>query len=110
MSLLKRAALLALPLAIAACHKSTNFGDENVRPDYIKGSIVSATYDGTSNEEIKEQLIFVFSQRHESDAVEKLIDIAKRDSNPEMRKKAVFWLGQSQDPRARQVLLDIINQ
>ena len=50
MSLLKRAALLALPLAIAACHKSTNFGDENVRPDYIKGSIVSATYDGTSND------------------------------------------------------------
>ena len=73
-------------------------------------SDLARLYDRTSNEEIKEQLIFVFSQRHESDAVDKLIDIAKRDSNPDLRKKAVFWLGQSQDPRARQVLLDIINQ
>ena len=51
MSLIKRAALLALPLAIAACHHSnSNFGDENARPDYIKGAIVSNTYDGTSND------------------------------------------------------------
>jgi len=27
-----------------------------------------------------------------------------------LRKKAIFWLGQSHDPRARQVLIDIINQ
>ena len=50
MSLLTRAALLALPLAIAACSHKTNFGDENVKPDYLKGAIVSTTYDGTSND------------------------------------------------------------
>src|SRR5260221_9022522 len=51
MSLLERAALLALPLAIAACHHhNDNFGDENVKPDYIKGTVVSTTYDGTSND------------------------------------------------------------
>src|SRR5258707_13145011 len=51
MSLLTRAALLVVPLAIAACHHSKdNFGDENVKPDYIKGTIVSATYDGTTND------------------------------------------------------------
>lgn len=71
---------------------------------------LAALYDHTSNDEIKEQLIFVYSQRNEPAAVEKLIDIAKRDANPELRKKAVFWLGQSRDPRARQALLDIINQ
>jgi HEAT repeat protein len=59
---------------------------------------------------MKEQLIFVYSQRHETEAVDKLIDIAKHDPNAELRKKAVFWLGQSHDPRARQALLDIINQ
>jgi len=26
-----------------------------------------------------------------------------------MRKKAIFWLGQSRDPRVKQLLLDIIN-
>ena len=45
-----RAALAALPLAIAACHHNTNLGDPNVRPDYIKGTIVSTTFDGTSND------------------------------------------------------------
>jgi HEAT repeat protein len=71
---------------------------------------LTAIYDRTTNMEIKEQLIFVYSQRRESDAVDKLIDIAKNDPNRELRKKAVFWLGQSRDPRARQALLDIINQ
>jgi hypothetical protein len=71
---------------------------------------LTGIYDHTSNEEIKEQLIFVYSQRRESEALDKLIDIAKHESNAELRKKAVFWLGQSRDPRARQVLLDIINQ
>jgi len=71
---------------------------------------LTAIYDHTTNEEMKEQLIFVYSQRHESEAVDKLIEIAKHDPNAELRKKAVFWLGQSHDPRARQALLDIINQ
>jgi HEAT repeat protein len=71
---------------------------------------LAALYDHTANVEIKEQLIFVYSQRNEPAAVEKLIDIAKSDGSPELRKKAVFWLGQSHDPRARQALLDIINQ
>ncbi len=71
---------------------------------------LTALYNRTSNDEIKEQLIFVYSQRREREAVEKLIDIAQHDPNRELRKKAVFWLGQSRDPRARQALLDIINQ
>jgi HEAT repeat protein len=71
---------------------------------------LTAIYDRTTNMEIKEQLIFVYSQRRESEAVDKLIDIAKNEPNRELRKKAVFWLGQSRDPRARQALLDIINQ
>jgi TolA-binding protein len=71
---------------------------------------LTAIYDRTSNQEIKEQLIFVYSQRPGTEAVDKLIDIAKHEADPDLRKKAVFWLGQSRDPRARQALLDIINQ
>lgn len=67
-------------------------------------------YDRMTNEEMKDQLIFVYSQRHEPEAVTKLIDIAQHEGNQDLRKKAVFWLGQSHDPRARQALLDIINQ
>jgi HEAT repeat protein len=71
---------------------------------------LSGLYDRMQNREMKEQLIFVYSQRHEAAAVDRLIQIAKTEQDKELRKKAIFWLGQSHDPRAAQVLLEIINQ
>jgi len=67
-------------------------------------------YDRIQNEEMKQQLIFVFAQRSEPAAVDKLIAIAKAEPNHELRKRAIFWLGQSHDPRAAQVLLEILGQ
>jgi hypothetical protein len=32
--------------------------------------------------------------------VPKLIEVAQNNRNPEVRKQAMFWLGQSHDPRA----------
>jgi HEAT repeat protein len=71
---------------------------------------LTALYDRTRDREMKEQLIFVYSQRREAAAVDKMLDIAKRETDTELRKKAVFWLGQSRDPRAAQFLLELINQ
>ncbi len=70
---------------------------------------LAGLYDRMQNQEMKEQLIFVYSQRHEAAALDQLIRIAKTEQNKELRKKAIFWLGQSHDPRAAQVLLEIIN-
>jgi HEAT repeat protein len=68
-------------------------------------------YSRISDQEMKEQVIFVLSQRGNSPAaVDKLIDIAKTDKDPELRKKAIFWLGQSRDPRVQQFLIDLINK
>jgi HEAT repeat protein len=67
-------------------------------------------YDRTSDHDMREQLIFVYSQRHETQALDKMIDIARHETDRELRKKAIFWLGQSRDPRAAQALLEIINQ
>lgn len=68
-------------------------------------------YSRIGDQEMKEQVIFVLSQRSNTPAaVDKLIDIAKTDKDPELRKKAIFWLGQSRDPRVQQFLLDIINK
>jgi HEAT repeat protein len=66
-------------------------------------------YDKMTDSEIKEQLIFVLSQRgRDGKALEKLMDIAKSDKDKELRSKAVFWLGQSRDPRAAKFLEDLI--
>jgi hypothetical protein len=59
---------------------------------------------------MKEQLIFVYSQRRESEAVDKMMDIARRETDRELRKKAIFWLSQSRDPRVAEFLLEVINK
>ena len=71
----------------------------------------ASLYDKMTDSEIKEQLIFVLSQRsRDGKALEKLMDIAKTDKDKELRSKAVFWLGQSRDPRAAKFLEDLISK
>jgi len=70
----------------------------------------TALYDKVSDREMKEQLIFVYSQRREAAAVDKLLDIAKKEPDRELRKKAIFWLSQSHDPRVAKFLEELISQ
>lgn len=69
-----------------------------------------ALYDRSTDREIKEQLIFAYSQRRDPAFVDKMIDLARNEKDPELRKKAIFWLSQSKDPRVVQVLQEIINR
>ena len=69
-----------------------------------------ALYPKLDDQELKEHFIFVLSERREAAASDKLIEIAKTDKDIEMRKKALFWLAQKNDPRAKQLLMEIINQ
>ena len=72
---------------------------------------LSKLYDRMGDSEMKEQIIFVLSQRQsDRTAMDKLFDIAKNEKDPELRKKAIFWLGQSRDPRVQQFLMDLINR
>jgi HEAT repeat protein len=66
-------------------------------------------YNQVTEREMKEQLIFVYSQRRRDDAaIEKLIDIVRNETDTELRRRAIFWLGQTNDPRAIAVLEEII--
>ena len=71
---------------------------------------LASLYGSLTDREMREQLIFVYSQRDEPAAVDKLLEIARSDPDTELRKKALFWLGQSNDPRAAKALQDIIEQ
>jgi tetratricopeptide (TPR) repeat protein len=72
---------------------------------------LSKLYDRMGDSEMKEQVVFVLSQRQsDRTAMDKLFDIAKNEKDAELRKKAIFWLGQSHDPRVQQFLLDLINR
>ena len=70
---------------------------------------LSALYPRLNERQLKEQLIWVMSEKRDPAAATRLMEIAKSDPDRELRKKAIFWLGQSNDPRARDFLLEIIN-
>jgi HEAT repeat protein len=67
-------------------------------------------YDALPAGPMRDQMVFVLSQRSDPAAVDKLISIAHSDKDPEARKKALFWLGQSHDPRAIKALTEVIDR
>ena len=74
-------------------------------------SEIAQLYDRMADAEMKDAIIFSLSQRpSDRAATDKMFDIAKNDKDPELRKKAIFWLGQSRDPRVQQFLMDLINK
>lgn len=62
------------------------------------------------DDEMQDHILFIYSQRHEAAAVDKLMAIARSDPNIEMRKKALFWLGQKNDPRVKAFIQELINR
>ena len=58
--------------------------------------------------EVRESAVFALSQRPKDEGVPVLIRIAKTNRDPDIRRKALFWLGQSDDPRALAVFEEIL--
>ncbi len=65
-------------------------------------------YSTLDDREMKEQVIFVASQRNEPEVVDFLMEVARDDQDKELRERALFWLGQSKDPRVAEFLLSLI--
>jgi HEAT repeat protein len=61
---------------------------------------------GTSNAESKETLLMAFAQNDNPKGVAKIEEIAKTEKDPEIRSKALFWLGQAEGDKAMPVLLE----
>jgi hypothetical protein len=63
--------------------------------------------DKRGDREVRKQAVFALSQR-EGDGVPALIRIARGNPDPELRKTALFWLGQTEDPRALALFEEIL--
>ncbi|MEP6618679.1 MAG: HEAT repeat domain-containing protein [bacterium] len=74
----------------------------------VSGTDLVSLYDRLPESGLKEHLIWILSESRDRAAGDKLVEIVKHDKDPEMRKKAMFWLSQKNDPRVKQLLLDII--
>lgn len=74
------------------------------------GADLASIYGTFADREIKEQLLFVMSQKGDKASLDKLVDIARREPDKELRKKAIFWLGQSNDPRIAEILSELLEK
>jgi hypothetical protein len=68
----------------------------------------SIASDDRGDREVRKQAIFALSQRSTDEAVPALMRIARTNDDPELRKTALFWLGQSEDPRAVTLFEEIL--
>ena len=50
--------------------------------------------------DVKKKAVFALSQIPNGEGVPELIRVARENKTPAVRKQAMFWLGQSKDPRA----------
>jgi hypothetical protein len=69
---------------------------------------LTALYERLTPFPLREHFTFVVSQRHDDESLNKLMDIARHDRDVEIRKQAMFWLGQSKDPRATKFFRDLL--
>ena len=66
--------------------------------------------DNNVDREVREQAVFALSQRPREEGVPALIAVARTNKDPEIRKKALFWLGQSHDPRALDLFEELLTK
>ena len=58
--------------------------------------------------EARERAVFAVSQLPRDQGVPLLVEVARTHRDPEIRRKALFWLGQSGDPRAIDVFEEVL--
>jgi HEAT repeats len=74
----------------------------------VTTALDSIVLDDGADRDVRKQAVFALSQRSGTEAVAALIRIARTNQDPEIRRTALFWLGQSQDPRALDLFEEIL--
>lgn len=65
-------------------------------------------HEETGDEDVKEHAVFALSQLRNGEGVEPLIQVARTNKDQRVRSKAMFWLGESGDPRALELFEQVL--
>ena len=71
---------------------------------------ITAAIENDPDTKVKERAVFALSQLPKDEGVPLLIQQARSNKNPVVRKQAMFWLGQSRDPRAIEFFAEILKK
>jgi len=89
--------------------KQAVFWLSQIAGDQVTANLAGIAREDTIDREIRKQAVFALSQRH-GEGVPALIQIARTNRDPEVRKSAMFWLGQTNDPRAVALFEEILKR
>lgn len=67
-------------------------------------------YDSAAQRSVRSSLIDVLGRRSEEAATDKLIDIVKNGTDPQLRSSAIAALSRKKDPRTIRLLMELINR
>jgi TolA-binding protein/HEAT repeat protein len=71
---------------------------------------IARLYDGADARSLREQILSALSQRKEPEAIDKIMEIARKDTDPQIRRYAINVLMRSNNERAKQLLKEMIEQ
>ena len=76
--------------------------------DRVTRELSAFVSENDDDREVRKHAVFALSQRPRDESVPELVRIARTHRDPEIRKTAMFWLGQSNDPRAVALFEEIL--
>ncbi len=80
------------------------------RMETVKVADIAKLYEVADSRAMREQILSALSQRKEPEAIDKMMDIAKKDTDPRIRTYAINLLTRSNNDRAKQLLKEMIEQ
>ena len=78
--------------------------------DAATANLKDIVVDNSVDREVRESAVFALSQRPPDEGVPALITVVRTNKDPEIKKKALFWLGQSNDPRALDLIEELLTK
>jgi len=74
----------------------------------VTANLSQLVAEDTVDRAVRESAVFALSQQPHGEGIPALIRVAQTNRDPSVRKKALFWLGQSNDPRALALFENIL--
>ena len=101
-------------VGIARNHPMTNVRNDALfwlsqrAGDQLAAGAIAEAIEKDPDTEVRKRAVFALSQLPKDESVPKLIDVARNNRNAAVRQQAMFWLGQSNDPRALKFFEDVL--
>ncbi|HEU4996134.1 MAG TPA: HEAT repeat domain-containing protein [Gemmatimonadaceae bacterium] len=71
---------------------------------------IAKLYDVADSRSMREQILNALYQRKEPEAVDRMIEIARKDTDPQIRQRAINLLARSENPKAKKWLQELLDK